>query len=64
MRANSRTRIFLRDMRLPKDERAAARAERRAEDAMRRQRDNLHTPERRAAAREAERVRNFIPRDW
>jgi hypothetical protein len=44
----------LRDWRLPRAEREAARAERRAEEQMRRERDNPETPERRAAAREAE----------
>ena len=39
---------------LPRDERAAARAERRAEEQMRRERDNLHSAERRAALVEAE----------
>jgi hypothetical protein len=54
MRANSRTQTFLRDLRLPRAERIARRAEQRAEDAMRRTRDNDQTPERRAAALEAE----------
>jgi len=54
MKANSRTQTFLREMRLPRAERAARRAERRAEDEMRRSRDNDETPERRAAALEAE----------
>ena len=54
MKANSRTRTFLRELRLPRAERAASRAERRAEDEMRRTRDNDQTPERRAAEREAE----------
>jgi hypothetical protein len=49
---------FLRELRWPRDERAAARAERRAEEAMRRERDNLYSAERRAAAIEAERRRN------
>jgi hypothetical protein len=55
--------IFLRELRLPSDERAAARAERRVEAEMRRQRDNQETPERRAAAIEAEsrRYRGFTP---
>jgi hypothetical protein len=44
----------LRELLLPRAERAAARAERRAEAAMRRERDNPETPERRAAAVEAE----------
>jgi hypothetical protein len=41
-------------LRLPRDEREAARAERRVEEQMRLERDNTHTPERRAAALEAE----------
>jgi hypothetical protein len=57
MRANSRARTFLTELRLPRAERAARRAERRAEDEMRRTRDNDQTPERRAAAIEAERRR-------
>jgi hypothetical protein len=39
---------------LPRDERAAARAERRAEDRMRLERDNPHSAERRAARVQAE----------
>jgi hypothetical protein len=58
MKANSRTQSFLRDLRLPRAERAARRAERRAEDEMRKTRDNRETPERRAAALEAERRRH------
>ena len=55
MRATQRAPIrFLRELRLPRDERAAARAERRAEAAIRRERDNDHSAERRAAALEAE----------
>jgi hypothetical protein len=50
----------LQELRLPAPERAAARSERRAEAAMRSERDNLFTPERRAAAREAERRRYGI----
>jgi hypothetical protein len=57
MRANSRIGSFLREMRLPRDDRAAARAERRAEMRLRSERDNEETPERRAAAAEAERRR-------
>jgi hypothetical protein len=58
MKANSRTQIFLRDLRLPREERRAAREERRAEDAMRSQRDNVaHTETARKAAIEAERKR-------
>jgi hypothetical protein len=54
MRANSRTQTFLRELHLPRAERAARRSERRAEDQMRRTRDSDQTPERRAAAIEAE----------
>ena len=54
MKANSRTRTFLHELRVPRAERAAWRAERRAEDEMRRTRDNDQTPERRAGALEAE----------
>jgi hypothetical protein len=57
MKANSRMQTFLRELRLPRAERAAGRAERRAENEMRRTRDNDHTPERRAGAIEAERRR-------
>ncbi len=57
MKANGRTQTFLSELRLPRSERAARRAERRAEDEMRRTRDNDQTPERRAAAIEAERRR-------
>ena len=39
---------------LPRDERAAARSERRAEEQMRRERDNEHSAERRAARVQAE----------
>jgi len=44
----------LRELRLPKAEREAARAERRAEAQMRAERDNPYSAERRAAARAAE----------
>ena len=47
---------------LPRAERRAARSERRAEEEMRRQRDNVYTPEMRAAARDAE-VRRW-PSGW
>ena len=57
MKANSRTQSFFRELRLPRAERAAARAERRAEQALRDERDNKETPERRLAALEAERRR-------
>lgn len=45
---------WLRCLRFPKDERAAARAERRAEREMRLERDNAETADRRAAARAAD----------
>jgi hypothetical protein len=48
----------VKDLRLPRDEREAARAERRAEEQMRRERDNPESPERRAAALDAE-VKRF-----
>jgi hypothetical protein len=51
---------FMRELVLPKADRLAARAERRAEEAIRRERDNLHTPERRAARVEAERRHDNI----
>jgi len=44
----------LRTLALPREERDAARAERRVEAQMRRERENPETPERRAAARAAE----------
>jgi len=58
MKANSRVQIFLRDLRLPREERRAARQERHAEEVMRSQRDNVaHTETARKAAIEAERQR-------
>jgi hypothetical protein len=48
----------MREWMLPATERRAARSERRVEAALRRERDNEWTPERRAAAREAERRRH------
>jgi hypothetical protein len=60
MKANSRTQKFLRELRLPRDERAARRAERRVEDQMRKTRDNDQTPERRAAAIRAEARRRDV----
>jgi hypothetical protein len=45
----------VREWRLPGPERRAARAERRAEEEIRRERDSEWTPERRAAALDAER---------
>jgi hypothetical protein len=47
-------RELARELRLPRAERAAARSERLAEAAIRRERDNEETAERRAAAIEAE----------
>jgi hypothetical protein len=44
----------LREMRLPRPERQAARAERAAEQEMRRERDNENSADRRAAAVDAE----------
>ena len=48
----------VREWMLPAPERRAARAERRVEAQLRRERDNEWTPERRAAAMEAERRRH------
>jgi hypothetical protein len=47
--------VVVREWRLPAPERRAARAERRVEAQLRRERDSEWTPERRAAAVEAER---------
>jgi hypothetical protein len=59
MKANHRSPIrALRTLMLPRDERTAARAERRAEERMRRERDNVHSAERRAAGVDAESWRN------
>jgi len=52
--ASARPVRALRIWTLPRAERRAARSERRAEEEMRRQRDNVYTPEMRAAARDAE----------
>ena len=58
MKANSRVQIFLRDLRLPREERKAARLERHVEEAMRSQRDNVaYSEAARKAAAEAERHR-------
>ena len=58
MKANSRVQTFLRDLRLPREERNAARQERRAEEVMRSQRDNVaYSETARKAAIEAERQR-------
>lgn len=48
-------RAIVSEWRMPAPERRAARAERRVEAAIRRERDAYETPERRAAAIEAER---------
>ncbi|HEY7618487.1 MAG TPA: hypothetical protein VH834_01895 [Solirubrobacteraceae bacterium] len=61
MRARERAPVrFLRELALPRDERRAAQAERRAEDTIRRERDNPYSAERRAARVEAERRRNNL----
>jgi len=58
MKASSRVQTFLRELRLPPGERNAARQERRAEEAMRSQRDNVPYSEAgRKAAAEAKRQR-------
>jgi hypothetical protein len=57
MKANSRVQGFLRELRLPREERDAARAERHAEQEMRSHRDSSETADRRLAAVEAERRR-------
>jgi membrane protein involved in colicin uptake len=58
MKANSRVQTFLSDLRLPSEERKAARQERRAEEAMRSQRDNVaYSETARKAAAEAKRQR-------
>jgi hypothetical protein len=55
MKANRRSPVrALRTLLLPPAERAAARAERRAEAQMRRERDNEHSAERRAARVQAQ----------
>jgi hypothetical protein len=59
MRANSRIRVFLRELRLSPEERTAARAERRAEAQQLRAAGHQHTPEGRAAALEAQRRREY-----
>ena len=51
---------FLRELAMPREERRAAKAERRTEEAMRRERENPETPERRAARVEAERRRDNL----
>lgn len=49
----------VRELRLPRPEREAARAERRVEREMRRERDNVYSAERRAAAVDAEARRHM-----
>jgi hypothetical protein len=46
---------FLRELAMPRADRRAAKAERKAEEAIRRERDNPYSAERRAARLEAER---------
>lgn len=60
MRARETAIRYVRELALPKDERRAARAERRVEAEMRRMRDNPHSAERRAARIEAERRHDNI----
>jgi hypothetical protein len=60
MRARDNAIRYVRELTLPKAERSAARAERQAEEAMRRMRDNPHSAERRAARIEAERRHDNI----
>jgi hypothetical protein len=60
MRARENAIRYVRELALPKGERRAARAERQAEEAMRRMRDNPHSAERRAARIEAERRHDNI----
>jgi hypothetical protein len=55
MKANRWSRLrTLRELSLPRAERVAARAERRAEEQMRRERDNPHSAERRADRAQAD----------
>ena len=60
MRARENAIRYVRELSLPKPERRAARAERRAEEEMRRMRDNPHSAERRADRIEAERRHDNI----
>ena len=60
MRARDNAIRYVRELGLPKAERRAARAERQAEEAMRRMRDNPHSAERRAARIEADRRHDNI----
>jgi hypothetical protein len=55
-RRGRRAAAWMREARLPRDERRAARAERAAERQMNLERDNPYSAERRADAREGERV--------
>jgi hypothetical protein len=55
---------FLRELGMSRADRGAARAERRVEAAIRRERDNAHSAERRAAALEAERRRWRLMGPW
>lgn len=59
---------FARELMLPRPERHAAQAERRAEATIRRERENAHSAERRAAAIEAESRRQqhgiCVPGSW
>jgi hypothetical protein len=65
MKANRRSPVrALRFMMLPRNERAAARAERAAEARMRSERDNEHSAERRAARAEAESWRDRHGEAW
>jgi hypothetical protein len=65
MKANRRSPLrALRTLALPRDERAAARAERRSEAQMRRERDNQHSAERRAAVTQAEAWRDRAGGAW
>jgi hypothetical protein len=65
MKANRRSPVrAFRTLMLPRDERAAARAERRVEAQMRLERDNQHSPERRAAAKQAEAWRDHAGGVW
>jgi hypothetical protein len=58
MKTTSRMQMFLRELRLPREERKAAHLERHAEEAMRSQRDNVaYSEASRKAAAEAERQR-------
>jgi hypothetical protein len=65
MKANRRSPVrALRTLMLPRAERAAARAERQAEARMRRERDNEHSAERRAAQLQGEAWRDRHGERW